>query len=110
MARCPICGADNMTCAGSHVAAFAPIDMPNRTEPKRSEPMANKLTRVRTGPSSYLEFNDADLKEWRKSHKEWEASVAEAEVPATPGSDVQAVESPVAEKRAAVPAEKKSGR
>lgn len=30
-----------------------------------------KMVRVRTGESSYIEFNEADAAEWRKTHREY---------------------------------------
>lgn len=39
--------------------------------------MARKhnMVRVRTGPSSYMEFNDADAKAYLKNHQEWTDAV-----------------------------------
>lgn len=57
--------------------------------------MANNV-QVRTGPSSFLNFNEADAKEWRKTHKEYTDADAAADEPG-PASTTEAREEAEAE-------------
>lgn len=75
--------------------------------------MANNV-QVRTGPSSYLNFNEADAKEWRKHNKEWSegdpqsVSVQEEQANQDASGEKQRTDDAIAERAVTVPKSKKS--
>ena len=72
--------------------------------------MADKTVskRVRTGPSSYLNLNDADYKAWKAAgNKEYGDDAAPADQEADAQPEAKAVEQPQENKARSAPAEKK---
>lgn len=61
---------------------------------------APKLHRVRTGETSYLKLNDADLKAWKEA--------GNVEYGTEPDAEAKAVDAPVENKAKSAPAEKKA--